>query len=332
MKKPGTILIAVGILLVLIAGFILYLLFGVSQSILPIETKIVDWQGIPITISASGFDTNINDRSLPFCDSNDGDVTASNTYNVNNLLSLGSSLSTAKRACGPNRIYTEMEIPAGKLTVTCNLKAFESYNDNTVSTCKIVSGLTKLYKKDASYNYECELSNRRPDWILSYCRSPVSDSQVLTFDEPTKIKVEVTTKTGGTGSASASINLGFEAMEIEEPIEEPNQTEEDCPALNELDCESQGMIEIIETDNKGCQINSCETQGDECPVYDPLTCGEGQHLESITKDGCISSICVDDEIIEDKEELSLFLWIIIIGLAIIFILLIVLLIIYLRKK
>jgi hypothetical protein len=36
------------------------------------------------------------------------------------------------------------------------------------------------------------------------------------------------------------------------------KTVEDCPALNQLDCGSMGLTEVITIDYKGCQINMCE--------------------------------------------------------------------------
>lgn len=266
-----------GIIVVLLLIGVLY--FGNLRqlSILPIETKSVDWKGIPVTISASGFGSNTNTARNAFCGSNDADATASSTYNVNDALSLSSSLSTARLACGPNIIYAEFEIPAGELTGTCNLRASESYNGRSVSTCKITSGLTTLYTKSATWHYQCNWADRNPDWLKSNCRSPVSDSFKLTFNNLTKIKVEITTSVGGTGSASGTINLqfieekiivyrlennlcGLKNILLSERLENDYDTLTECQE-NILECitpnDCEGKYHIAIPGVWGCEDNKC---------------------------------------------------------------------------
>lgn len=217
--RTKNIIIIIGIILVLIATGIItfFFVFG-QQSILidpriGLQTQTATWQNIPIELESTYFGTRTNGPTPEnaFC-GNDGDITISNSFNVNDKFSLSSSIQGSDRSCSGNGINAKLTI-LGKLKGTFSLSSFDSKDQETTSSFTIQKGTSNLLSRAVCHRRD---TTSRCGGIFA---NDAGDFE-LNFDEPTEIEIRLESNVGGSGNSNVNLDLNLELIEEECQINE----------------------------------------------------------------------------------------------------------------
>lgn len=161
------------------------------------------WQGYNVTITSAYIGSLTNIPFRQFCDSNDADLTISNTYDLMGDLSLSSSIS-GSRTCGGNYIYADLDLPAGTL--------LGNYDLSQVSSSRTDSGDSESILKISSDTNEASLDLRSYvcDPNSGGCNNSISPSSFnFNITNPSKVHIELLTGKSTSGSSLALVNLNF---------------------------------------------------------------------------------------------------------------------------
>lgn len=257
------------IVIVLISSIIF---LGVKESILPEETVYLTWDGINVT-STSAFGDFTNDRSRPFCGSNDGDVSFRNDISVDNSnLIIFSDIITQKRGCtegrpvqvSKNEIKTSFTLPKGVLSVSCEVSGSDDDFGVARGFCKLIADGDTILSKSATAS-KVQLTEAD----IKAGLDKVSKGTIFgenTYDiiiaKESKIKIIQSTNTAdsaSTSSSSSRVQLAFKEIEtieeiekiiedkiIEDKIIEENDTETIIVGLNDSEVKIiKGLIDTI---------------------------------------------------------------------------------------
>jgi len=233
-----------------------------------------NWDGIIVNIetpwkgSLSSGQTGLPEAEYPYdkvriCGTDDeGKVSISNSYSINNNLYLSSSISGDRQECKYNYIKTNFSLPKGTLYIDYDLSGVGSiWGDNGES-----EAILDITGKDISlhlYSFNCD-PNRYGCGKDRYGRfNSILDpgTEEIAINEPTEIIVELKVGKSYYGSASGKVTLTFvpsnkitiyrlennQCNQIE--IYEDERTANDYDTLAE--CESN--IEEIMTCEEFCQ-------------------------------------------------------------------------------
>jgi hypothetical protein len=218
-SKKLTLIMSVGLVALLILGLALY---QTKQSILPETTKILDWNGIPVSVTST-FGEYSNERNTPFCNSNDADVSLSNNASINNNdLILLSSLTTSRASCGqPNKIIATITLPKGKLTGNFQSSASSSETSG-YEISESLGSINSFFKGRSSSHQDCSFSVNS-EWRASNCAPSKNKDFIIDINDTTEVTIELSTFASVTGSASAKFTLNFVPSVVEQ--EQNNNTE-----------------------------------------------------------------------------------------------------------
>lgn len=201
-------------------------IMGIPQA--PPQEKPFMFDGISGTAKSTYFGQISNTGGIPFqtvkegfC-GNDGDVQLSNSLNDGNTLTLSSSISSNTKTCGTNGIIIEsVTFPKGRLSGNCGLSADESSDGSSTASCSVWTvGFSTTYHHDCKKGQ----SNVNQAFWNTNCKGSENKNFAIDFDKETTIKIILTTQSGYTGSASASLTLNFEPATTETQTTETGQT------------------------------------------------------------------------------------------------------------
>lgn len=216
------------VLIVLLIIILIYIGFNYTGSLINVgsdpEVKQIIWNGIPVELTAPTFDSITSGESTPFCNDNDGDVTASNTYDANNNLILKTDISNSQGNCGANYIKATMTLPKGTLSGNCKY-GFSLSDSGELDDvrCKIIpldysSGISNVKTNQGLGGwYEGFVCGERGCSLQcpgTYCPldSKYKDILALEYEyfieKPTEIEVWVLADVGE-GGGHAQIELNF---------------------------------------------------------------------------------------------------------------------------
>jgi len=181
------------ILFVIVIGIFIYFGLGGTGSFVdvqgvPLETQNIQWNGYNTDLTSVTFSSLSSGPGRQICGENDDPkISLENTYSNGNILNLYSKISSSYSQCGPNGISAEIDLPAGELTLSCDLKASSSKMsyDGSVALCSLDDIEKKLYTDDTNQNL-----NKK-------------ETITLKITEPKKVKVVLKTSASANGGSSS---------------------------------------------------------------------------------------------------------------------------------
>lgn len=213
------------ILIISFIGLILYLLFGLNQTIistagtgLPPETKTISWEDKSVELEAPYFGSLTSGAKYPgannpnqdysICGDNDGYITISNSYDSSEelvLSSLGSGRSG--RGCSGNYISGKVTLPPGTLKVSCNLIATDTLDWGADAYCFV----------DGSKIGAVHSKGSPPKFYINGGTKTASILKEFEITETKTITVKTSGDFGSDNSYSTNMILNFEPQSPNEP-------------------------------------------------------------------------------------------------------------------
>lgn len=194
------------IITVILALAVAYFFFNPNTFSIAIQgqplnpTQDFTWGNIEGEVTATYFGSITND-DIEFCNSNDADVTLSNSIQTStgNLV-LKSSVRTDGRNCNGNTISARFIVGEGTLTGGCNLVAQVVDNGEARTICKIETPTNTLFMGEAEYEE-------------SFYNAPGTTQETPTFnlelDGDTEVIVTLITNAGQDSISNAEIELQY---------------------------------------------------------------------------------------------------------------------------
>lgn len=287
-KEKKKLLIIIGVSLVLLTIGILVLIYFINlpQSVLSFgdieieERQTINWNEIEVDLKAPYFGSLTSGAigtfggvitygsGLIICGDNDGKITISNNYNLDDKLTLTSSGSGTK-GCYGNYIKAVMTLPAGTLKVDCDLSATDNRDWGADSYCRI----------DGLFRENVVSKGKPPNFGVDGGTKTKTISREFTFDNPTILDMSTGGQFGLGNSYSTTITLEFIPLEITEP-EEPTDyyrfefVDNKCTLISILpsektsndyntigECEDNIVIRGCGTVASGVEDLCCQNQG-----------------------------------------------------------------------